>query len=105
MVRLTLLVTMPRDGLRPIGLIALPEGGACDVLWRQRDLSIAGVFARHDVVMLASQRRLWPGAVGVVRRRGLVSGRRLSQRFPGRLARERFALGLAAAEKVAEPSL
>ncbi len=50
----------------------------------------------------AVQRFLRPGAVGEIRRRRLIAGRRLGQRFPRRLALERGRLGLVAAEQTAE---
>src|SRR5450631_3251793 len=60
------------------------------------------ILAAGRIVVLV-QRFLRPRSVGEVRRRRLVARRRLGQRFPRRLARERRGLGLvAAAENLAQ---
>src|SRR5450631_3734343 len=72
-----------------------------DVTKLRDDRLLFAVLALGRVVFLV-ERFLWPGAVGEIRRRGLVSARRLGQRFPRRLALERRGLGLVAAEHAAE---
>ena len=66
--------------------------------------ALFAVLAGGRIVFLV-QRFLRPGAVGKVRRRRLVAGRRLGQRFPRRLALERRGLGLVAAEQAAEAAV
>ena len=76
---------------------------ACRQSSRRREirLNYSPVLAVGRVVFLV-QRFLRPGAVGEIRRRRLVAGRRLGQRFPRRLALERGGLRLVAAEQAAE---
>src|ERR1700740_327395 len=62
---------------------------------------LVAILAGGRVVFLV-QRFLRPGAVGEIRRRRLVSGRRLGQGFPRRLTLERCYLGLVATENSAE---
>src|ERR1700676_3484222 len=59
------------------------------------------VLAGGRVVFLV-HRFLWPGAVGIIRRRRLIARRRLGQGFPRRFTLERCRLGFIAAEQTAE---
>src|ERR1700676_3114344 len=58
-----------------------------------QSLRLRSIFPRHGVdVRRVLQDFLRPGAIGIVGRRGLISGRRLGQVVPGRLALERRGL-------------